>query len=65
VPKLARTASRPCAIGDLAWNPNTAFVFIHNRDFRADALFIRAEITVGAQSAQWPLRQRRSCKKAV
>jgi hypothetical protein len=29
-------------------------VFPHNRDFRADAFFIRSEITVGARSAQWP-----------
>ena len=36
---------KPCAI----------FVFIQNRVFCADALFIRAENTVGAQSAQWPL----------
>jgi hypothetical protein len=29
------------------------FVFIRNRVFRADALFIRTENAVGAQSAQW------------
>jgi hypothetical protein len=39
----------------LVKTPKRFFAFIHNRDFCADALFIRAEITVGAQSAQWQL----------
>jgi len=34
--------------------PQTTFAFLHNRDFRADVLFIRSEITVGARSAQSP-----------
>jgi len=32
--------------------PQTAFVFIHNRVFGTDALFIRTKSTVGARSAQ-------------
>jgi hypothetical protein len=32
--------------------PQTAVAFIHNRVFRADALFIRTENTVGARCAQ-------------
>jgi hypothetical protein len=37
--------------------------FFQNRVFRADVLFIRAENTVGAQSAQWSLGMRRNLKR--
>jgi hypothetical protein len=37
---------------DLVQNPCAVFGVNRNRDFRADAIFIRAEITVGARSAQ-------------
>jgi len=36
-------------------HPKSPLGFIHNRDFCADALLIRAEIAVGARSAQWQL----------
>jgi hypothetical protein len=36
----------------ILYNPKTAFAFIQNRVYRADALFIRSENTVGARSAQ-------------
>ena len=40
-------------------NPKPGLFLIHNRVFCADALFIRAESTVGARSAQWsPLAYR-------
>jgi hypothetical protein len=47
--------SHPHAIGDLVEKQARAIVvFINNRVFRADVLFIRTENTVGARSAQWP-----------
>jgi len=39
-------------------NPDSVPSFIDNRVFRTDALFIRAENAVGAQSAQWLLTAR-------
>ena len=40
-------------------NPKPGLFLIHNRVFCADALFIRAESTVDARSAQWsPLAYR-------
>ena len=38
--------------GSLKRTASSAFAFIQNRAFGTDALFIRAEDTVGAQSAQ-------------
>jgi hypothetical protein len=39
----------------MLYNPRAVFGVNHNRVFCADALFIRAENTVGARSAQWRL----------
>ena len=43
-----RAAQARIADLDLTPAPN-GFAFIHNHDFRADVLFIRTEITVGAR----------------
>jgi hypothetical protein len=43
-------------------NSKPVLFLIHNRVFCADALFIRAENTVGARSAQWSLLRCSSIK---
>jgi hypothetical protein len=58
---VAAKVARPVVAAlELRMKTNSSrLAFFYNRDFRADSLYLHAEITVGARSAQWLLRQNR------